>query len=397
MNNNAYTCAGIVRLSSGVKLISFALACSASVFFYSCDKKPKSVPDTPPSIEVATPIVKDSVILYQSYPATLESQSQADVVARVNGQILKKHFENGAYVSKGQVLFTIESAIYASSVAEARAQVNSAQGQLDYAVKHLAALEQAYDANAVSEMDVIQARSSLSQAEASVNQAKAALATANTKLGYCSVTAPVSGRITDATLDVGAYVSGEASPVTLATIYDESDLAVRFAIPDYEYAAISSRGEGFGESVYRNIPVIITSSENEDTDAPSYSADLIYTAPSVEASTGNIILKARIKADSQQLRPGMYGKVMLPSGVVDNALFVNDASISTDQRGKYLYLVNDSNKIVYAPIEIGQLYSDTLRLVKKGIKKDDRYVTRAMITVRTGETVKPVLNGDKKK
>lgn len=346
-------------------------------------------------VEVALPMEQDSVITYTSYPSTLQSRSQADVVARVNGQLLKKSFENGQYVNKGQVLFSIEPTLYQSSVNEAKAQVNSALGQLDYAEKHLGALEQAFDANAVSEMDVIQARSSKSQAEAAVNQAKAALTTAATRLGYCSVTAPVSGRITSSTFDVGAYINGDGAPVTLATIYDEKDLEVQFSITDYEYAAISTRADGFRNPVYRNIPVYITSSDTPDVNAPSVKANLTYEAPSVNASSGNILLKAKILGDTEGLRPGMYGRIMLPTGVSKNAILVRDASISTDQRGKYLYVVNDSNKVVYTPIEVGELYNDTLRLVTKGLGPHDRYVTRAMISVRNGETVRPVMTGSK--
>lgn len=367
------------------------------ILFVGCSSKDNKEEAEISSIEVALPEEMDSVVIYSSYPSTLQSRSQADVVAKVNGQLLKKHFENGQYVTKGQILFSIEPTLYQSSVNEAKAQLNSALGQLEYAKKHLTALEQAYDANAVSEMDVIQARSSRSQAEASVNQARASLTTAMTRLGYCSVTAPVSGRITTSTLDVGAYVNGEASPVTLATIYDEKDLEAQFSITDYEYAAISTHGDGFRNPVYRSIPIYITSSDSPDDNTPSVKADLSYEAPSVDATSGNITLKARILDKSENLRPGMYGLVMLPTGVTDHALLVKDASISTDQRGKYLYVVNDSNKVVYTPIEVGELYNDTLRLVKKGLKSKDRYVTRAMISVRNGETVKPVLTGSNNK
>ncbi len=394
MNTGNINKVGSVKFQRMGRTILFG-GCVLLVCLCSCSDKKKEADagTTAARIEVANLELKDSVILYNSYPATPESQSQADVVARVNGQILKKHFENGSYVAKGQVLFTIESTTYAASVNEAKAQVNSALGQLDYAEKHLAALEQAYDANAVSEMDVIQARSAKSQAQASVNQAKASLTTASTRLGYCTVVAPVSGRITDATLDVGAYVNGEGAPVTLATIYDESDLAVQFTVPDYEYAAISSSGEGFKSDIYRNIPVYITNSEEEVTDgAPTYVASLSYQAPSVDPSSGNILLKAKIKNDSESLRPGMYGRVMLPTGMMDKAVVIDDASISTDQRGKYVYVVNDSNKVVYTPIEVGQLYNDSLRIVKKGLNPTDRYVTRAMISVRNGETVTPVMS-----
>lgn len=370
---------------------------SMGILVTGCHDKKNDTAQAPREVEVATPMERDSVVVYTSYPATLVTESQADVVAQVNGQITKKYFQNGAYVKKGQPLFAIEPTIYAASVNESKAAVASALSQLDYAQKHLEALEQAYGDNAVARMDVIQARSARDEAQASVNQARAALTSTSTKLGYCTVVAPVSGRISAATVDVGAYVAGEAAPVTLATIYDESNLAAQFDIADYEYASITEQGDGFSNPVYRKVPVYITGLPDsaDDASAPCYYTDVNYESPAVDPGSGNIRVKARFTEPSTSLRPGMYGKLMLPTGVVDHALLVNDASISTDQRGKYLYVVNDSDKVVYTPIEVGSLYDDTLRVVTKGLKPTDRYVTKAMINVRTGEKVKPVIAGSK--
>lgn len=378
--------------------IVFIVAAAFCWLMTSCSHKSKAPEEETPDIEVAQPVVK-SVVLYEPFPAIIHSQSEADVVARVNGQIIGKHFEEGSYVKKGQLLFTIEPTLYQTSASESQALLQSARGQLDYATKHLAALEDGLKANAVSEMDVIQARSALAQARASVNQNEAALRAANTKLGYCKVVAPISGKISAAKLDVGAYVNGDGAPQTLATIYDDTDLAVEFSIPEYIYASIQSNPEGFKNQLYRDVPVKISASMSGDADSDAsasttidYAADVIYESPSVEASTGNIKLKAKILQPGDRLRAGMYGKVMLPTGSVDNAILVRDASVSTDQRGKYLYTVDKDDKVVYTPVKVGDLYNDTLRLVTSGLKRDSRYVTKAMISVRNGEKIRPVLN-----
>ena len=73
------------------------------------------------------------------------------------------------------------------------------------------------------------------------------------------------------------------------------------------------------------------------------------------------------------------------------AILIKDAAISTDQLGKYVYVVNDSNKVVYTPIKVGELYQDTLRIVSEGLSPADRYVTKAMLKVRDGMEVKPVV------
>ena len=81
---------------------------------------------------------------------------------------------------------------------------------------------------------------------------------------------------------------------------------------------------------------------------------------------------------------------MLPYAVDPKAILIKDASIGTDQKGKYVYVVNDDNKVVYTPIEVGELIDDTMRIVTEGLTPDSRYVTKALLKVRDGMTVKPI-------
>lgn len=116
-----------------------------------------------------------------------------------------------------------------------------------------------------------------------------------------------------------------------------------------------------------------------------------YVAPALETSTGTLDMRCHIKNTYNELRPGMFVKVDLPYKKVSDAILVKDASISTDQLGKYLYVVNDSDKIVYTPIKVGPLYRDSLRVVTSGINPKSRYVTKALLKVRNGMKVTPRL------
>ncbi|MDE5773218.1 MAG: efflux RND transporter periplasmic adaptor subunit [Muribaculaceae bacterium] len=372
--------------------IIIGLACVISITISaSCDRhgKESHALDEIQSVEVATPIIQ-SVILSRPYPASIISDSQADVVARVDGQITGKYFEDGAYVTKGQRLYTIEPTKYAASVDEAKATLNNAMSSLSYADNRLQALEQAFTSNAVSEMDVMQARDTKMQAQAAVNSARSALRIAQLNVEHCTVVAPVSGRITSSLFDVGAYVGGEGSPVTLASIYDENSLSVSFDIEDAQYSRLASNGIVMGDSLMNNIPLSI------DTDQLSgVSASIYYISPDVSQSTGTVRLKGRIKDNKGILRQGMYVKAHLPYASIADGLLVRDASIGTDQSGKYVYVVNDSNIVAYRRIQVGELYNDTLRLVTKGLNPNDRYVTQAMLKVRQGIKVHPILSSVK--
>ena len=82
----------------------------------------------------------------------------------------------------------------------------------------------------------------------------------------------------------------------------------------------------------------------------------------------------------------------MPYKEIKEAVLVHDASIGTDQLGKYLYVVNESDIVNYRRITVGALVDDTLRLVTDGLEPDERYVTKALLKVRNGIPVTPIMD-----
>lgn len=350
-----------------------------------CHKKKEGMAEQVPEVNVAEAI-QDSVVLHKDYPGYLLATSRADVVGEVSGRLLSKSFEAGSYVHKGQVLFTIESTKYRDAVQQAEASLATARSQREYSSTQTAALQKAYAKNAVSKMEMLQAENTLHQAEADIKNAEAALENARTMLSKCTVRAPISGYITKEVLSVGNYVNGEVSPQTLATIYDNSTFDATFAIEDSQYQELISKETPAGEALFSAIPLKFA-----DPMPHNYTADLYYEAPSVSQSTGTLQLIGHVKNIDNELKDGMYVTVSLPYGLAPKAVLVKDAAISTDQLGKFLYVVNDSNKVVYTPVTVGQTFQDSLRVIEKGIKPGEKYVTEALLTVRNGMEVKPIV------
>lgn len=365
------------RILTGTILAGLALSLAA------CHKKEEKS-QGPEVVDVAMPTV-DSVVLHKVLPGMIEASNSVDVVARVNGRLLSVNYNPGDYVRKGQVLFTIESTQYRDAVAQAQSSLSEAESNYAYYSKQYEAMKRALASDAVSQMDVNQAESNMKNAAASIQDAKARIESARTSLSYCTVTAPVSGHITDNIIDSGNVVSGEAAPVKLATIYDDTNMEAVFNIADVLYQQLIAP-IGTDKKLYRSVPLKFESELKHQ-----YSADLYYTSPDVDKNTGTFILKGKIANPENELKDGMFVSVSLPYGTEPHAILVRDASIGTDQLGKYLYVVNDSDKVVYTPIETGELYQDTLRIVTKGLTPKSRYVTKALLTVRNGEKIKPRL------
>ena len=246
-------------------------------------------------------------------------------------------------------------------------------------------MKKALESDAVARISVIQAESDMKNSLAAIHNAEAAVQSARTNLSYCTVRAPINGHVTASGPDIGAYLAGAGSPVTLATIYDDSSMGAVFNIADMQFMRMMDhKGDGH-ELDYARIPVTF-----EDTLPHHYTAKLTYISPEIDKSTGTLLLKAELDNPYGELKDGMYANITLPYAIVPDALLVKDASISTDQAGKYVYVVNDSNKIVYTPVTVGDLVRDSMRVVTHGLTPQSRYVTQALLKVRDGMTVKPI-------
>ena len=330
---------------------------------FSCTSKKTEQRMSVPEISVAYPIVKP-VVLHRTYPGYLSSVNTVDLMARVNGYLQSTPFTAGSLVKKGQLLFVIEPTLYEDAVKRAEAGLKNAQASLDYAENNYVRMKEASRSDAISEIDLIKSATQLISAKSNVKDAEAQLETAKTNLGYCYVRAPFSGHISKSIYSVGSYISGEGQAAKLATIYQDDKMNAYFNIEDNQYLQMlaSTDKKGVEERLPGEVEILFQSPLSRP-----YMGKLNYLSPNIDLSTGTLSIRA------------------------DSAVLVKDASIGTDQLGKYLYVVNDSNRVSYRHIETGELFSDTLRLVKSGLQPKDRYVTKALLKVREGMEIKPVL------
>lgn len=336
------------------------------------------------AISVAKPIVKD-ITLTKDYPGYLTTEKTVNLVARVNGTLQSVSYAPGGRVKKGQLLFVIEPTLYNDKVAQAEAELKTAQAQLEYARNNYSRMKEAVKSDAVSQIQVLQSESSVTEGVAAVSNAEAALSTARTNLGYCYVRAPFDGTISKSTVDIGSYVGGSLQPVTLATIYKDDQMYAYFNIADNQWLEMSMNNQQPTKDLPKKIMVQLGKEGTE-----SYPATLDYLSPNVDLNTGTLMVRANFDNPQGVLKSGLYVSITLPYGEADHAILVKEASIGTDQLGKFLYAVNDSDIVHYRHIEIGQLINDTLRQVLGGLSPQERYVTEALMKVRDGMKIKPI-------
>ena len=370
------------------KFILLSIMTLCMICLCGCNNKGKKKTTSDiPNVSVARPYVMP-IILHKEYPGYLLSNNIVDVVGRVSGYVTLQNFSSGQYINEGDLLYVIEPTVYENEVKKAEANLKSAQASLDYYENNYQRMLEASKSDAISQIDLIQAETNVRTAKANVQTAEADLKTAQTTLSYCYIKAPITGFLTTSGAGEGEYVAGsDGSPFKLTTIYNNDPIYAYFNIEDNQYLTIKMSSKNWESALPKKVYV-----KMQEGRFPPIEATPNYISPFVNLKTGTLTLRALFENSQYDLKSGMYCTVSLPYGEDDNAILIPDASTGTDQLGRYIYVVNDNNIVSYRHIEVGEIINDSLIHVKSGLNPDERFVTKALLKVRSGMKVEPINN-----
>jgi RND family efflux transporter MFP subunit len=110
----------------------------------------------------------------------------------------------------------------------------------------------------------------------------------------------------------------------------------------------------------------------------------------INPATGTIRARAVFPNKDRLMSPGFFAKVRIPGSGEYDGLLIRDAAVGDDQGSSYVWVLDAEDKAVYRPITLGPLL-DGLRVVRGGLKADDRVIILGLMSVRNGNKVKPVL------
>lgn len=335
----------------------------------------------PPSVNVSRPILKD-ITHFTEYTGATEALEVVNIQARVEGTLSGIHFTPGDFVEKGQLLYTIDPNDYKASLEEAQATLAIREAELKLAEATLLRREKAYKDRAVSEVAVIQARADLSTAKAGRAAARAAAKRAAIDLSHTRITAPISGKTSLNRVDAGNLVG--AGEYTLLTTIVQDDHV-------YAYFNVNERALLH----YREILTSQPSPAAEDTcvflglanqeDYP-FKGKIDYIDPQVDTASGTIRVRGIFPNSDHRLLPGLYARIKIPTGAPRLELLVPDTAVGRDQKGYFLLVADPYDKVRYQPVEPGPLVSG-LRVIRQGIKADDRIIVKGIQKARPGSPV----------
>src|SRR5581483_5350160 len=320
----------------------------------------------PPAVTVAKPTAR-TVTDYDEYVGRFVAIDSVEVRARVSGYLEKIHFQDGALVKQGDLLFTIDKRPFQNTLDQASANLAQTRANLAFTEADLARGQQLVHDKTITEQTYDQRVQANRSAQATVNANEAAVRQAQLDLQFTELRAPVSGRIGDRRVSVGNLVTGGTSGGTtlLATIVSSDPIRFEFTFDEgsflrYERMAPKGNDEA---SRGKGIPVAL---KLLDEKSFVHKGQMDFVDNVIDRSTGTIRGRAVIPNPDSLFTPGMFARVQVPGSLPYQALLVPEVAIGTEQVRKYLLVVGADNTVAQKYVTLGPLQADGLRVIRDG-------------------------------
>jgi membrane fusion protein (multidrug efflux system) len=337
---------------------------------------------------LVAPAVQQDLSLTAEFVGTIDGYVNAEIRARVKGFLKTQDYQDGAFVKKGQLLFTIDPSEYQAAVAKAKGALGRAQAGYGQAKVTADRYRPLAAKQAVSQQDLDDAVAAQRAAAATVDSAKAALDEAQLNLGYCRIYSPVDGVAGTAQVRVGNLV-GQSDPTLLTTVSQLDPMRVTFPISEAQYMRVAARAA----TLERLDPL--------DAGADRQTLDLLLADGSiyphkgwfvsvgreVEKGTGTIQVQTVFPNPERILRPGQYGRVRVPRPTDGKPSVVVPESAVKELQGSYtVSVVAPDDTVQIRPVEVGPRVSK-LWAITKGVNAGDRVITEGAQKVAEGQKV----------
>ncbi|WP_420419484.1 efflux RND transporter periplasmic adaptor subunit [Pacificispira sp.] len=340
----------------------------------------------PPAVTVAAPRV-EPLIEWDEFTGRFDAVEDVVVRARVTGYVQEIHFEDGQLVEKGQLLFTIDPRTYEADVAAANADLVSAQAAQRLATDNLNRSEKLVSGRTISESTLDQARQAKASADAAVQAARAALARAQLDVEFTEVRSPITGRISDARVDVGDLVIGDNNPTELTRVVTIDPMYFTFELSERDYLGYQ-RSRLTGDMAEARNGTVQVELQLSDEDEWTRAGAIDFVDNTVNRGTGTIRLRAVVPNGDGVITPGLFGRLRLPGSPVYDAILVPDSIILSDQSQKLVLAVNKDNVVEAVPVRLGPRELG-MRIIRSGLTPEHRIIISGVQKARPGMTVTP--------
>ncbi|HIJ82527.1 MAG TPA: efflux RND transporter periplasmic adaptor subunit, partial [Desulfuromonadales bacterium] len=301
------------------------------------------------------------------------------VKAQISGELVRVAFREGQDVQKGALLFQFDPRTYQAAVRKAEATLARDRIILTNARKDYERYSQLVKEGIVTQEQAEGYRTKAESAAADVDADVATLDSAKEQLGYCTITAPVGGRLGVLAVDRGNVV--KANETVLVTINRITPIHATFTIPESDFPVLQRQMATGKVAVEAEVPRSAAAREK---------GLVSFYDNTVDTTTGTIRLKAAFDNARKQLWPGQYINLSITLSMKSGAVVVPSQAVQTGQKGQFVFVVKDGTAEL-RPVVSGPV-SQGVTVIERGVQPDELVVIDGQMRVVPGgkvETKKP--------
>jgi len=357
------------------------------------------MPARPPApVAVAAAETRDVPIYLDEIGRVVPTET-VSVVPQVGGKVISAHVEDGSFVSKGDLLFELDSRPFEATLASAEALLAQSRAERDLARIEFERMKGLASKANASQLEFDQKRIALEVAEAKILEQEAAVDSAKLNLQFTKIQSPITGRAAARMVDPGNIV--KANEATLQMIRRLDPIYVEFTVPENELIgvrrSIATVGQDAADAVNRNLRVEVdlpedstrilsalggaaATTQTSTMRRGSRTGRLTFLDNAVQGASGTVRLRATIDNGDHYLWPGQFVNVRLILTTKKGAVLVPAKSQQIGQQGPYVYVVRPDDTAELRPITPGQRQGD-LMVVEEGVKGGERVVIAGQMAI----------------
>lgn len=326
-----------------------------------------------------TTIVEKDISLDRMYVADIQAIQNVELRSRVSGFLEKIHVDEGMFIKKGQLLFTISDQEYRAEVSKAKASLNSIIADAKTVELELERVKMLVSKKILSPTELDVAKAKFAAQNARIEEARAALEHAIAKLAYTKIYAPYDGIIDRIPLKPGSLLE-EGTLIT--SVSDISSVFAYFNISENEYLDYLRSKSHARDTEDKIVQLVLSDGKQYE-----FSGQIETVVSEFQENTGSIAFRARFPNPQFLLKHGATGKIKLTNDV-DEALVLPQKAAFEIQDKNYVFVVDKANKVKMRNFTPKARLND-FYIIESGLKKGETIVYEGIQNIKDGMQVSP--------
>ena len=338
-----------------------------------------------PTEVLVTSVVQRDVPIYREWVAQLNGSVNAQISPKVSGYIIKRNYQEGYFVTKGQILFEIDARPLRASLDQAKATVAGAMANLGNSKLNVARDTPLAKEKAIAQSQLDNDVQTMKANQAALDAALAVQQTAELNLAWTKVRSPIDGIAGVAAAQVGNLVSTSS---VLTNVSQLDPIRAYFSISESDYLSIAPQLSMIVHGEASSAVIGATEAQFIQANGLPFASPgrFVLVGREVNNTTGTIQFATDFQNKGSILRPGGFGRVRIKIGTAKDALLIPQQAVNEVQGEYQVVVLSADNKAEFRSVEVGER-SGTDWIISKGLKPNERVVVEGFQKLRNGSPV----------